>query len=69
MDLVPYLGQMPLDRLKDPSLEPTVPLTTARADEIGSSDLSNRTVRFVHFVCEDILVTLLGNRLLQARQA
>jgi hypothetical protein len=71
VDLVPPPGQMPLAQEKDTSPEPTVPLAAVKADEIGSSGLPNKIVWFaffepklsalVRFVCEHILVILLGN--------
>jgi hypothetical protein len=61
-----------LDGKRMSSPEPTVPLTAAGADEIGPSGLPSfkqELLALVHFMSEYILVTPLGNQLLQARQA
>jgi hypothetical protein len=47
-------------------------LTAVRTDETGLSGLpyfEQELPALVHFVCEHILVTPLGNRLLHVRQA
>jgi hypothetical protein len=49
-----------------------MPLNAVGADKIGLSDLpyfEQKLHALVHFLCEHILVTSLGNQLLQIRQA
>jgi hypothetical protein len=54
------------------SPEPMVPLIAARADETRPSDLpyfEKELLTLIHFMCEHILATPLGNQLLHACQA